>query len=151
MWESFTLNPEDPRQESYMTDDTLNRVAVARRVTADLVGQSGSLERLSFVIVPDKKADFYAGFLGESTALAKAILGHAVGEDVPYPVGDYQKVHILSVVGVVEADLAGAATQRKAEVQEAIRQAQRMNAMIFATTVEGKWGEYDPDGLDHWE
>jgi hypothetical protein len=134
-----------------MTDETPNRAAIETRVTVELVSASGAVEQLSLVIVPDKKADYYAGFLGESTVLAKAILGHAVGEEIPYPVGNYQKVRIVLITGINEGELAGAAEKRQAEVREAIRQSERTSAMIFSTTVEGKWGEYETDGLENWE
>ena len=32
-------------------------------------------------------------------------------------------------------------------VQEAITDSERTNAVIFATSVDGKWGDYDADGL----
>ena len=134
-----------------MTDETPNRVAVETRVTVELVSATETVEHLSLVIVPDKKADYYAGFLGESTVLAKAILGHAAGEEIPYPVGNYQKVRIVLITGIHEDELAGAAEKRQAEVREAIRQSERTSAMIFSTTVEGKWGEYETDGLENWE
>jgi len=38
--------------------------------------------------------------------------------------------------------------QTSAETEEAKEETARTNAMTFATTVEGKWGEYDADSLE---
>jgi hypothetical protein len=127
------------------------QVALRTHVEIELIGQSGEAERLEFEIVPDKTADFYSGFLSQETPLARAILGRAVGSTVPYTVGDARAIRILSV-GPGAADdaaeaAAEAATRRKAAVEAARRQSDRTSAMIFASSVEGKWGEYDADHL----
>ncbi len=127
------------------------RVALRQRVQIELVSRSGESEILEFEIVPDKEADFYSGFLSENTPMARAILGQAEGSTVAYSVGDGKEIHILSVATGTRQDAAQAAeavARRKAAVEEARRQSDRTNAIIFASSFEGKWGGYDADSID---
>jgi hypothetical protein len=127
-------------------------VSLGAHVAIELLSQSGESERLEFDLVPDDQADFYSGLLGESTPLARAILGQTVGSLVPYRQADIQQVRILTVDPSARQASSEAAARRKAAVQEAVKQAERTNALIFATTVEGKWGEYDADGMiENWK
>jgi len=59
-------------------------VETGAHVSVTLRYEDQSEETLELDIVPDEMADFTKGFLGEGTPLAKAILGHAAGETVPY-------------------------------------------------------------------
>jgi len=118
------------------------------RVQLTLLTRSGENEDLEFTLVPDKEADFYAGFLGLGTPLAKAILGKTAGLTVPYRVGDYVAIRILAVVPSQEPSTGDSAARRQAEAKEALDQINRTDAMIFASTVEGKWGEYDTDAIN---
>ncbi len=127
-------------------DLTKPRAAIGSHVEVALVDRSGSAERLAFDIVQDKKADFYSGLLSAGTPLAQAILGKTAGSVVPYTAGDVVQVRVLSVT-VGAATSGDAAARRQAAVREAVEQAESTNAMIFATTVEGKWGEYDTDAI----
>ena len=131
------------------------RVALRMRVQIELVSRSGEHEQLEFIIVPEKEADFYSGFLSESTPMARAILGQPVGSAMPYTVGDGQEIRILSAAlapGENPAAGAEAAARRKAAVEEARRQSDRTNAIIFASSFEGKWGGYDADSIEeNWK
>jgi hypothetical protein len=131
------------------------RVGLRMRVQIELVSRSGESEPLEFIIVPEKDADFYSGYLSESTPMARAILGRAVGSAVPYTAGDGQEIRILSATPAGEEnekEAAEAAARRKAAVDEARRQSDRTNAIIFASSFEGKWGGYDADSIDeNWK
>ena len=118
------------------------------RVKLSLLTRSGEQEALEFTLVVDKAADFYAGYLGLGTPLAKAILGKPAGTTVPYRVGDYIAVKIESVSPAQEPASGDSAAQRQAEAKEALDQINRTDAMIFTTTFEGKWGGYDPDAVN---
>ena len=123
-------------------------VALSTHVEIEMVDSSGESERLAFDIVPEAKADFYAGYLGENTPLARAILGCHIGNRVVYRAGSETcKVTVLSVRASTSPEAGEGAEQRKAAVQQARQQIDRTNAMIFASTVEGKWGEYDTDSI----
>lgn len=124
------------------------RVALRMRVCVELTSRAGERELLEFEIVPDPEADFYAGFLSENTPLARSILNQAVGSVVPYTVGDAKEIRILSASPGGGEGAAEAAAKRKAAVQEAIRHSDRTNAIIFASSFEGKWGGYDADSID---
>jgi hypothetical protein len=111
-------------------------------------GNEGEAEKLAFDIVPDAQADYYAGYLGESTPLAKAIMGCRVGNVVVYKAGEEAcKVRILSIQPAAGKP-GGEADARRAAVQQAREQIAKTDAMIFASTVEGKWGEYDTDSME---
>jgi hypothetical protein len=114
-------------------------------------GSDPEKERLEFVIVPDEQADFKAGFLGQGTPLAQAILGEPVGRVVPYFTGDALSVTILSAVPTSKAPRQDTAARRQEAYRQAVEQSDRTNAMIFASSFSGKWGDYDPGGVEKWE
>jgi hypothetical protein len=122
-------------------------VARYTRVEIDLIDPSGESERMSFCIVPDAQADFYAGFLGESTPLAQAIIGKTPDSQASYYANGLTRVKILSVTPVDRAEIGEAAEKRKAAVRAAVTQAERTSALIYATSVDSKWGDYDADGM----
>lgn len=122
------------------------------RVVVELIEPSGESEQLTFVLVPDEQADFYAGFLGLGTPLAQAILGQPAGSLCFYEANGIQRARVVNILGDETGDSGEAAARRKAAAEDAVRQVQRTNAMIFATTVEGKWGGYDADGMmEGWQ
>jgi hypothetical protein len=143
------VNEKDPEipPASTQVPQPVQMVALRMHVEIELVSRAGEIERLEFEIVPDKEADFYSGFLSQDTPMARAILGRPVGSTVPYAVGDSRAIHILSMGPAAGMNSTEAAEKRRASVEEAKRQSERTNAIIFASSVEGKWGEYDADHL----
>ena len=126
------------------------KVNVGYHVEIEMVARAGEGEKMAFDIVPDAMADFAAGLLGVSTPLAKALMGHAAGSEVPYEMEDIRAVRILSVRPAQEAS-AEAAEKRRAGAERAARQARRDSAISFASSFSGKWGDYDPAGMEGWE
>lgn len=127
------------------------KIDVGYQVEVELLSHSAEAERLSFEIVPEAQADFAHGLLGENTPLAKAVLGQPEGSLLPYSMDDIYAVRILSAKpgqGGTEKD---AAERRRAEAEEAARQAGRTSAIVFASSFSGKWGDYDPSGIEKWE
>ena len=108
-------------------------------------------EQLRFVIVPEDQADFGAGFLGESTPLAKTILGEEIGTQIPYFQGDAHSVRILSIEPTDLTPPLETAERREKKMKEAVQQVERTNAVIFASSFSGKWGDYDPEGMEAWD
>jgi Transcription elongation factor, GreA/GreB, C-term len=129
-------------------DEIQTVVYVRTRVEVELVDDSGGVERLAFDIVPESAADFSAGFLGAGTPLAQAILGERVGSVVPYGLADVVAVRILSVKPSVRAPEAGAAEARDAVLREAVNKSNLEDAVRLALTVDVKWGDYDPEGIE---
>lgn len=109
------------------------------------------VERLKFVIVPDELADFNAGFLGEGTPLARSILGERVGVQVPYFIGDARTVQILRVSPTELKPDEDTAVRRQEKIKRAVEDSERTSVMIFASSFSGKWGDYDPQGIESWE
>jgi len=128
-------------------------VAIGCRVEVELLSHSEPPERLAFTLVEDRQADFRSGFLAATTPLAQAILGHTAGETLPYRVGDLTAVRLLSVTPGEQAGGNEAAARRKAAVDKAVKHSDYVNAMIFAGSVNSKWGDYDIGALDpsQWE
>ena len=122
-------------------------VALGTCVEIELVDQAGDSECLTFDIVPDRAADFAAGFLGAGTPLAQAIIGRPAGSIVPYPVGDMAEVHILTVALSKRIAAEDAAENRQALTQEAVERAKLDEMVQLALTVNVKWGDYDPEGI----
>jgi hypothetical protein len=122
-------------------------------VEVELVSRSGEIDRLAFTIVADEQADFAAGFLGAGTPLAQAILGHAAGSEVPYPVADMRSVRILSAAPSDKTPAEDVAARREAVVRAAVNQSKLIDALMVATAVDNKWGGYDADGPapEGWE
>jgi hypothetical protein len=124
------------------------KIEVGSLVDVELVSQAGEAERLAFTLVEDRQADFGAGFLGMSTPLAIAILGKTAGEVIPYQAGDLKSVKILSVRASDRVQTENVAARRQAVIQKAIKHSDYVNAMIFAGSVNSKWGDYDIGKLD---
>jgi hypothetical protein len=127
-----------------------DKVTLHSQVEIELTCQTGN-ERITITIVPDDQADFSGGYLSDSTPLAKAILGHNAGEILPYHAGDVQLIEILSISERKELKNADHAANRKEAARKALHQIERTNALIFASSFSGKWGDYDPDGIQNWE
>lgn len=122
-------------------------VAAGRHVELEIAYQGGERERLSLDVVPDAAADFARGMLGENTPLAQAILGARAGDVIAYHTGDALEVRILDV----QLELSGKPvdlTRRREETErKARRQSDQTNLIIFASSVNNKWGDYDPGAL----
>lgn len=125
-------------------------VQVGSHVQVELVYEAG-VDLLEFDIVPDVQADFAHGFLGEGTPLAQAILGRFVGEAIQYQVGDARLVRILAVSPGKKGKAEQVASRRQERMRKALQQAERTNAIIFASSYSGKWGDYDPGGIESWD
>ena len=117
-------------------------------VDLELIDASGGREALSFDIVPDKLADFKNGFLGEKTPLAQAISGHFAGERLPYQVDEIIEIHILNVQRSQVKPDKGIEARRQAAMQKAVNQSDLTSTVLFASSYNGKWGDYDPSRLD---
>jgi hypothetical protein len=133
-----------------MKDLNSSVVKLGWRIQVEIYYETGP-ERLEFIIVPDAQADFAAGFLGEGTALSKAILGERVGGVIPFFAGEARSVTILSVSPVEELPTEDLAARRQERYRQAVEESDRTNAMIFASSFSGKWGDYDPQGIEEWE
>ncbi len=126
----------------------METVGLNSHVAVELISQTGKREQLAFEIVPDRAADFAAGRLSESAPLARAILGKAAGDTVPYKVGDLRQVKILSVAAAAnKTDTEAAAAERDARLDQARSQAELGNMISFALTFDSKWGDYDPEEI----
>lgn len=123
-------------------------VQVGTRVEVELIGEAGAIEHLAFDVVPEGAADFSDGFLGARTPLAQAILGQRAGSLIPYRLADIQAVRILSVTPSERRPPKDAAAEREALLRDAVSKSNREDAVRLALTVDVKWGDYDPDGIE---
>ena len=113
-----------------------------------LLYRSGEEEHHEFDLVPDEESDYQVGFLGVSTPLAKAILGEKAGVTVPYFTDELMAIEILSIRESTRT-AEDTAVQRDSAVQNAKDQIEFTNAVLFAASMNTKWGSYDADGLDY--
>ena len=128
------------------------RAAVGTHVEVALLTETGASEQMAFDVVPDSKADFGAGFLGAGTPLAKAILGHPAGSHLPYEAADIVQVHILGVTPSTSAPPDDVAANRQAAIDEAVSKSNLADTLQLALTVDVKWGDYDPEGIEkNWD
>jgi hypothetical protein len=122
-------------------------VIVGCKVEIDLIGRDGHKERLSVVIVPDESADFEHGYLGVNTPLGKALLGERAGHVIPYLRDDILAIEILQVTKEAQLPSQDIAKRRADEMKKTLKEVQNTNAMLFASSFSGKWGDYDPDSI----
>ena len=128
------------------------RVAVGTRVEVELVTASNESESLAFDLVADRDADFAAGFLGVGTPLAQVILGQSAGSRVPYQAADIVAVKVLSVAPSAYSPPEDAAANREAVIRQAVSRSNLADMQRLALTVDVKWGDYDPEGIEeHWD
>lgn len=118
-----------------------------KHVIINFLLDRGDEERFEFDIVPDEMADFKLGFLGEGTPLAAAIAGQPAGKVIPYEQDDIRAVQILDVQPARSALPKEVKARREETIRKAVDASDRANAMIFASSFSGKWGDYDPTGF----
>ncbi len=128
-------------------DDLSLKVWAGRHVELELKYETSEVERLSLDVVADNAADFENGFLGENTPLAKAILGKQAGAVVPYRAGDVVEVRLLSVSPGKNTQPADLSERREEVNRKAIQHADHTSLVIYASSMNSKWGEYDPGAL----
>jgi hypothetical protein len=121
-------------------------VALNTTVTLILFTANGGSEQMTVHLVSDSRADYARGLFGANTPLGRALLGHAEDETLPYPEGDVVRLYIVSV-----QPLQTDAPEKSAEdvIKQAVTDINHTNAVLFASSYSSKWGDYDPDGIDH--
>lgn len=125
----------------------IEKVIPGYRVEINLTDRDGNKEQLGFIIVAAESADFSHGFLGENTPLAQAILGEKVGCIIPYLKNDIFAIEILSVAPSSDTPPTDISEKRQRLMEKTIREVEHTNAVVFASSFSGKWGDYDPDSL----
>lgn len=133
------------------TWDASPPVKVGVHAVVDLIDEQGGREQLALDVVADDNADFDAALLGIGTPLGKAIAGRRAGSIVPYKRGDLRQVEIISVRPADQPAANDASERRQAAHDKAVQEIAKTDAQIFASTYEGKWGGYNPDGMEHWD
>ncbi len=123
------------------------KVWAGRHVELELKYATSEVERLSLDVVPDNAADFDRGFLGESTPLAKAILGKLAGETIAYRAGDIVSVRILSVSETLSGQPEDLSERRQEVERKAVRDSDHTSVVMYASSMNSKWGDYDPEKI----
>jgi hypothetical protein len=122
-------------------------IAIGCEVEVKLLDRAGNKEWLRVIIVTDDAADFSHGYLGENTPLAKVLLGERAGNIIPYLKDDILGIEILAVTKSTNEPPVDAVEKRNAMMEKTMREVEDTNAMIFASSFSGKWGDYDPDSI----
>lgn len=117
-------------------------------VVVELIDDQDQHERMEFDLVADKAADFDKGRIGVGTPLGKAIRGKAVDSVVDYTQGDIRKVRIVAATPLASKVADDAAARRQAMLDEAVRKAERTDTAMFAASYDGKWGDYNTEGME---
>lgn len=130
-----------------MSDVKRAQVGQDFHVEIELIDEENQAERMEFDLVADQVADFNNGRMGINTPLGKAIRGKFVGDTVPYVKGDIRKVRILHAAPMQQKIMDDAAARRQAILDEARQKAERTNTEMFASSYDGKWGDYTTDGM----
>ncbi len=127
--------PDEPAKPS---------VALGTHVQIALTSAQSEPEMLDLDVVLDAQADFAHGFLGASTPLARAIMGHAEGEIVRYRAEGVTAVQIVKVTPSATTSAANRQVERQAVIDKAVAQSEILNDAAFALAAGSKWGDYDP-------
>jgi hypothetical protein len=127
------------------------KIKTGMQVEIEFLGLDGVIEHQVLLIVPNQSADYAHHLLGEGTPLAQVLMGRAAGEEVPYPFDDIVSVRIVRVEIVASDTSSNAAGQRETEYRKALADFEKRSAAAFAASFSGKWGDYDPDGIEKWE
>ncbi len=122
-------------------------ITVGSKVELELVDRSGNKEQLSFIIVQDAAADFSQGYMSEAAPLVKAILGERAGTIIPYLREDILSIEILAVSKTSNPPAANMTEARKKRMKSITQEIENTNAMVFASSFSGKWGDYDPGSI----
>jgi hypothetical protein len=122
-------------------------INIGCHVVLNLLDRTGKKDRLEIDIVADQSADFSQGFLGVSTPLAKVLLGEKAGNVIPYLKDDILAIEILEVSPSTVEPPDDIQEKRLAMMNKAIHEVEHTNAVVFASSFSGKWGDYDPDSL----
>lgn len=130
-----------------MSDKKSTQVGQDCHVEVELIDEQNEREAMEFDLVADKAADFDNGRIGVSTPLAQAIRGKKAGSEVDYAQGDIRKVRIVSVTPLANNVSDDASARRQAIMDEALRKAERTDTEMFAASYDGKWGDYNTEGM----
>jgi hypothetical protein len=130
-----------------MNDNKRTQVGLDCHVEVELIDEYNNTERMEFDLVTDQAADFAQGRIGVNTPLGKAIRGKSVGNIVKYVQGDIRQLRILNVTALQSKATDDADARRQAILDEARRKAERTNTEMFASSYDGKWGDYTTDGM----
>ncbi len=128
-----------------------SQVGLGSHVEIDLIDEKGHAERMAFDLVPVQRGDMGRGLVSADAPLGKAVRGKFVGALIPYAMGDIRQIRIVSVAPAQIAAAVDAEARRATVLQKALDDAERTNAQMFASSFSGKWGDYDPDGVDGWD
>ena len=134
-----------------MEDSSQLRVDIGSRLVIELLNASGGSEKMEVTVVPDRAANFSRGLLGESTRLGQTLLGQPAGAMLAYTVGDLRAVRVISISTADQDIVESSAERRQQEVEKTRLEIARQNAANFAASFSGKWGDYDPDGMEKWD
>ena len=122
-------------------------ISIGCHVDLNLLDREGKKNGLGVDIVLDESADFQQGFLGASTPLAKILLGEKAGTVIPYLKDDIYAIEILHVSPSKVSPDGKAEEKRQSNLKRTLQQVEHINAVVFASSFTGKWGDYDPDSL----
>ena len=131
-----------------MENKNQNSVKLGDQIEIQLIYRSGQKEKLILDLVEDSKADIDQGYLGVSTPLAKAILNEPPGTIVPFFTPEILAVEILSVHETSRQPDPEVSKRRKQSLKDTLNRIEFRDAILFASSTETKWGQYDPDRLD---
>ena len=127
------------------------QIGLGSHVEIELINESGHPERMAFDLVPARQADMGRGLLSADAPLGKAVRGKFMGALIPYVMGDIRQIRVVSVGPGQSSQTEDTQARRAAVLKKALDDAERTNAQMFASSFSGKWGDYDPDGMDSWD
>ena len=130
-----------------MSNKQRAQVGQDSHVVVELIDEDNNREKMEFDLVADSAADFDNGRISVNAPMGQAIRGKSVGNVVDYVKGDIRKIHIVQVTPLAHKVADDAAARRQAILDEAVRRAEQTNTEMFAASYDGKWGDYNTEGM----
>lgn len=128
-----------------------NLADIGMHVELELILEDGETEALSLDIVPDSAADYPNGRLGAGAPLAKTLIGNPAGSRLIYRTGDIRFVRLLSVRRSEGAEPEDLSARREEAERRAVDRSDRTSVMIYAASMNNKWGDLDPSNIEGTE
>jgi hypothetical protein len=121
-------------------------IGIGDEVEFELILRNGCKQKLIFTIVDHKYSDVEKGFLSNHSPIAILILGEKVGSVIPYFTDETKGIEILSIRKPTHLPTI-TPNQRKKTMSQILNQIEYRDAILFASSVDTKWGSYDPDSM----
>ena len=121
-------------------------IEIGDEVEFELILRNGRKEKRIFTIVDNEFSDIEKGFLSNHSPIAILLVGEKVGSVIPYFKDETKGIEILSIRKPDHLPTR-IPHQHRISIRQILKQIELRDAILFASSVDTKWGSYDPDSI----